>query len=133
LEWQSSRLRRFAALFLAMASCTERNFRLHLSVGIAKFDWQQPISLDELMQQADRAMYENKRWRKQNQPFSSVPEPLNMENLIYPGQGSQFGATTSQTGKLSKGMKSKGIQVWLQHNGSKFIQEAGRSNYVGRN
>lgn len=47
-------------------NCTARPFELRLSAGLAYFDWQQPISLDELMQQADRAMYQQKRKRQQN-------------------------------------------------------------------
>lgn len=57
----------------------DRPFKLYLSVGIASFDWQQPVSLDELMRQADQAMYEQKRRRKQKLPQSSMPTSLIVE------------------------------------------------------
>lgn len=65
--------------------CPERPFELHLSVGIAYFDWQQPISLDELMQQADQAMYQQKRRRKESHPS---PPAFNspVKNIALPGQ-----------------------------------------------
>jgi len=52
---------------LNKASRDETRYELGLSVGAAWFDPQQPVSLGELMEQADRAMYERKRKR--------VPQP----------------------------------------------------------
>ena len=38
-----------------------RKYTLSLSIGMSPYDPQKPISLDELMAQADRLMYEEKR------------------------------------------------------------------------
>ncbi len=38
-----------------------RHYRLSLSVGLARYDPEHPCSIDELLTQADRAMYEQKR------------------------------------------------------------------------
>lgn len=48
---------------LRKAGRNEARYELSLSVGAAWFDPQNPVSLGELMEQADRAMYENKRRR----------------------------------------------------------------------
>ena len=44
---------------------TKRGYRLSLSVGIVYFDPESPISIDELLVQADRAMYEQKRKKQE--------------------------------------------------------------------
>ena len=49
---------------LKKVSARELRYRLSISVGAARFDPQRPISLVELMVQADRAMYEEKRSRQ---------------------------------------------------------------------
>ena len=48
---------------LRKASADESRYQLSLSTGVARFDPKRPISLGELMSQADRAMYEQKRGR----------------------------------------------------------------------
>jgi diguanylate cyclase (GGDEF)-like protein len=48
---------------LRKVGATERRYRLSLSVGVSRFDPKEPISLGELMSQADKAMYEQKRKR----------------------------------------------------------------------
>jgi diguanylate cyclase (GGDEF)-like protein len=45
------------------SSSTESRYELSLSVGVARFDPRQPISLGELMETADQSMYEQKRNR----------------------------------------------------------------------
>lgn len=46
---------------LKKSSATEPRYALSLCVGVARFDPKRPISLGELMVQADKAMYEEKR------------------------------------------------------------------------
>jgi diguanylate cyclase (GGDEF)-like protein len=48
---------------LTKANTDETRYELSLSVGVARFDPQHAISLGELMEQADRAMYEQKQNR----------------------------------------------------------------------
>lgn len=48
---------------LRRAAADENRYKLSLSVGVARFDPKRPVSLGELMSQADRAMYEQKRGR----------------------------------------------------------------------
>lgn len=48
---------------IAKVSRDETRYRLSLSVGAAWFDPQNPVSLGELMERADHAMYEQKRNR----------------------------------------------------------------------
>ena len=43
------------------AGSSESRYRLSLSAGVARFDRKQPVSLGDLMSQADRAMYDQKR------------------------------------------------------------------------
>ena len=38
-----------------------RRYKLSLSVGLARYNSEHPCSIDELLAQADRAMYEQKR------------------------------------------------------------------------
>ena len=47
----------------------EANVKLSLSVGVARFDPKKPATLGELMAEADRAMYEQKRKGKKQWPF----------------------------------------------------------------
>ena len=56
---------------LRKVGATEKRYRLSLSVGVSRFDPKEPISLGELMSQADKAMYEQKRKRSD----SSVSQP----------------------------------------------------------
>ena len=42
----------------------DRHYKLSLSVGLARYDPEHPCSIDELVAQADRAMYERK-WSNQ--------------------------------------------------------------------
>jgi diguanylate cyclase (GGDEF)-like protein len=53
-------LRRFQKA-LKKANAGETRYELSVSVGVARFDPKHPISLGELMAQADEAMYEQKR------------------------------------------------------------------------
>jgi diguanylate cyclase (GGDEF)-like protein len=53
-------LRRFQKA-LKKAHAGETRYELSVSVGVARFDPKHPISLGELMAQADEAMYEQKR------------------------------------------------------------------------
>jgi diguanylate cyclase (GGDEF)-like protein len=48
---------------LTKANANESRYELSLSVGVARFDPQRAIPLGELMEQADRAMYEQKQNR----------------------------------------------------------------------
>jgi diguanylate cyclase (GGDEF)-like protein len=56
---------------LKKARAYEPRYQLSLSVGVARFDPKRPISLGELMAQADSAMYENKRAHRQGFPHSA--------------------------------------------------------------
>jgi diguanylate cyclase (GGDEF)-like protein len=47
--------------FLKKSRASESRYELSLSVGVARFDPKHPVSLGELMAQADTAMYEQKR------------------------------------------------------------------------
>jgi len=62
-----SRLRQNLA---AHNSCDSRLYQLALSYGIARYDSKQPITLDALIQEADEAMYRQKRQNK------SIPSQL---------------------------------------------------------
>jgi diguanylate cyclase (GGDEF)-like protein len=46
---------------LKKANSNESRYDLSLSIGVARFDPQRPIALGDLMEQADRNMYEQKR------------------------------------------------------------------------
>jgi diguanylate cyclase (GGDEF)-like protein len=48
---------------LKIANASEKRYELSLSVGVARFDPKRAVSLGELMSEADRAMYEQKRGR----------------------------------------------------------------------
>ncbi len=43
-----------------------RRYELSLSVGLARYDPEHPCSIDELLAQADRAMYERKRGNQES-------------------------------------------------------------------
>jgi diguanylate cyclase (GGDEF)-like protein len=43
---------------------TGRSYELSFSVGLARSEWQKPISLDDLLAEADKVMYENKQAKK---------------------------------------------------------------------
>ena len=60
---------------LKKANAGESRFQLSLSVGAARFDPKRPVSLGELMLQADEAMYEEKRKRQQTTQTCSAREP----------------------------------------------------------
>ncbi len=47
---------------------TRRSYRLSVSCGVASFDPDRPCSLDDLLVQADKAMYEQKKLKKLNFP-----------------------------------------------------------------
>lgn len=48
---------------LARANAEETRYKLSLSVGVARYDPQSPLSLGELMATADQDMYKHKRFR----------------------------------------------------------------------
>jgi diguanylate cyclase (GGDEF)-like protein len=60
---------------LKKANAGESRFQLSLSVGAARFDPKRPVSLGELMLQADEAMYEEKRKRHQTTQTCPAREP----------------------------------------------------------
>jgi diguanylate cyclase (GGDEF)-like protein len=41
-----------------------RGYKLSMSVGIAFYNPEDPASIDELLSQADKSMYENKRYKQ---------------------------------------------------------------------
>jgi GGDEF domain-containing protein len=49
---------------LKKANAGESRFQLSVSIGVARFDPKHPVSLGELMLQADKSMYEEKRKRR---------------------------------------------------------------------
>jgi diguanylate cyclase (GGDEF)-like protein/PAS domain S-box-containing protein len=65
-----------------------RAYRLSTSMGIARFESRRPRSLSELLQEADRQMYEHKRFtRKSSAPqteLESVPDSLDPNPLQQP-------------------------------------------------
>jgi diguanylate cyclase (GGDEF)-like protein/PAS domain S-box-containing protein len=52
---------RFQENLKARNAREDRHYKLSLSVGLARYDPEYPCSIDELLAQADRAMYEQKR------------------------------------------------------------------------
>jgi len=64
---------------LNLADCTgaETRYKLSLSVGVAHFDPDKPATLQDLMRQADSALYENKR--KNRTCVSNDPTATNSE------------------------------------------------------
>jgi len=54
---------RLEATLLAHRVQVSRPYALTVSVGVAHFDWAAPVTIDALLAQADRAMYETKRAR----------------------------------------------------------------------
>jgi diguanylate cyclase (GGDEF)-like protein len=52
----------------------EPRYPLSISVGVARFDPQNPASLDDLLNRADRAMYEAKRSRRAGECLTIVAE-----------------------------------------------------------
>ncbi len=57
-------LRRLESALLALNSRVDSPHKLSLSVGSARFDPQNPVTLGELMALADRAMFEHKRSKR---------------------------------------------------------------------
>jgi diguanylate cyclase (GGDEF)-like protein/PAS domain S-box-containing protein len=49
-----------------------QKFQLSLSIGHARYDWKKPSTIETLLQQADKSMYENKQTRKS----TTEPTPL---------------------------------------------------------
>jgi diguanylate cyclase (GGDEF)-like protein len=56
---------------LEKANATESRFKLSLSVGVARYDPQFPMTLSELMAKADQDMYRHKNKRHRTQAVSS--------------------------------------------------------------
>jgi len=61
---------------LADCSRAEARYQLSLSVGVARFNPDKPVNLQELMRQADRAMYRQKGYQRLR-----VPEAVSAANL----------------------------------------------------
>jgi diguanylate cyclase (GGDEF)-like protein len=66
-------LRRFEKA-LKKANAGETRFRLSVSIGVARFDPKHAVSLGELMLEADKAMYEEKRKRQESYQTSATLE-----------------------------------------------------------
>lgn len=60
---------------LKKANPGESSFLLSLSMGVARFDPKQPLSLGDLMLQADQSMQQEKRKRQKNSATGSALEP----------------------------------------------------------
>src|SRR5258708_675708 len=58
-----------------LAQCPGARYKLSLSVGVAHFDPASPVSLQELMRQADAALYRHKR-RDRGASDGTAPRPL---------------------------------------------------------
>jgi diguanylate cyclase (GGDEF)-like protein len=58
-----------------------RAYRLATSIGVARFESRRPRSLSELLQEADRQMYEHKRFtRKSSAPQTDLePAPISLD------------------------------------------------------
>jgi two-component system, cell cycle response regulator len=65
---------------LAQCSVAERRYALSLSLGVAHFDPAKPVSLQELMRQADGALYRHKRKARR------VPDGLTTARSEAPGR-----------------------------------------------
>jgi Diguanylate cyclase, GGDEF domain len=75
---------------LKKSNTNESRYELSLSAGVARFDPQHAVSLAELMERADRDMYEQKTkasWTLLEQPMNSHPGPAENhrreEGLVY--------------------------------------------------
>jgi two-component system, cell cycle response regulator len=62
----------------------EPRYSLSLSIGAARFDPQNPVSLDELLSRADRVMYQAKRSRRDGDCLTVVVEPAAGNNMRAP-------------------------------------------------
>ena len=62
---------------LKKANAGESPFSLSLSIGVARFDPKHPLSLGDLMLQADQSMQEEKRKRQKTSVTGSAHEPGN--------------------------------------------------------
>jgi len=70
-------LERLTAAILGHIEREPRPYRLSMSAGITFMDWERGQSLDELLADADRAMYERKRQRaEQSMPVLRAVPPL---------------------------------------------------------
>ncbi len=62
-----------------------RRYKLSLSVGLARYDPEHPCSIDELLAQADRAMYEKKRGNEPDYVLESIAELVRDRTTHPPG------------------------------------------------
>jgi diguanylate cyclase (GGDEF)-like protein len=69
---------------LRKASAGESRYELSLCVGVARFDPKHPITLGELMVQADKAMYEKKR--RAQRAYEASAEKNNNHQTVLPGE-----------------------------------------------
>ncbi len=54
---------------------SERSYRVSISVGVATEDQQGPAGLEDLVEQADKRMYEDKVRRRSRRPGDTLPPP----------------------------------------------------------
>jgi diguanylate cyclase (GGDEF)-like protein len=74
-----------------LADCTgaESRYRLSMSVGVAHFDPNKPVTLQELMRQADTELYEHKRKNRSSVSKGRWPSAASLE-MNPPVGGSQL-------------------------------------------
>ncbi len=63
----------------------DRRYELSLSVGLARYNPEHPCSIDELLAQADRAMYERKRGNEPDYVLESIAELVRDRTTHPPG------------------------------------------------
>jgi two-component system, cell cycle response regulator len=67
---------------LADCSGAEGRYKLSLSVGVAHFDPSKPVTLQELMRQADTALYRHKRKDRWSSDVGAVPSLIPQTSVI---------------------------------------------------
>jgi two-component system cell cycle response regulator len=89
-------------LQMDLAHCADSPYKLSLSVGVSHFDPGAPVTLQELMKQADTALYQHKRKKR-----SSVPGGLAAVNSESParagGAGSRSAAPLASNPSVPRG------------------------------
>ena len=64
---------------LADSAGADIRYQLSLSIGVAHFDPDRPVTLQELMRQADAALYRHKRKRRSTVPGGGADSPRPLE------------------------------------------------------
>jgi len=69
-----------------VADCAgaEGPYKLSLSVGVAHFDPGKPVTLQELMRQADIALYRHKRRERWASDAGAAPPLIQLTSVIQP-------------------------------------------------